>query len=122
MKGVFAALAGSFWMVMLGGCGTGDRPRASSDVVDEEKAMAALLPAPPPPEPTPICLPGADRACIATYKEDGRKNCFPSTQFSRADGFGWLACGEPPEPAPAAEPESDPEQAIETEVEDPDVR
>ncbi|MBX3221742.1 MAG: hypothetical protein KF795_14595 [Labilithrix sp.] len=62
-----------------------------------------------PEAPPTRCTPGEGRACKQTYYDaDGRKHCPTSTQYCRADGLGWLACGSPPEPLSAVD--GDPER------------
>lgn len=51
---------------------------------------------------TPVarCVPGTGRECRLTYYDAfGQKHCPLSTQYCRADGLGWGACGELPETA-----------------------
>lgn len=67
--------------------------------VDDTTADAGVSPA--------RCTPGAGRECKQTYYDaDGRKHCPVSTQYCRADGLGWLACGQPPEPPASADPDA----------------
>ncbi|MBX3200676.1 MAG: hypothetical protein KF894_21245 [Labilithrix sp.] len=60
--------------------------------------------------PAARCAPGTGRECRLTYYDAfGQKHCPLSTQYCRADGLGWLACGEPPEmaePAPSGDPDA----------------
>lgn len=110
MKRVSAALACGVLVAVLGACGAGERPPvASDDGIEEASGVATLFPA-PRSKPRPVCEPGSSRECLVTYVEGNRKNCFPSTQFCKANGYGWLPCGEraePPLPPPADEEEEE---------------
>lgn len=111
MERVSAALASSVLVAALAACGPGERPPvATEEALDETAGAATLLPAPPRPKAPRVCEPGASRSCLLTYIEGNRKNCFPSTQFCKANGYGWLPCGEraePPLPPPAEEDEEE---------------
>ena len=78
--------------------GADDRPPAAREAVDEASGTTALVPAAPQTRVVAVCEAGTFRSCLITYIEGNRKNCFPSTQFCKANGFGWLPCGAPAEP------------------------
>ena len=119
MTRVPAALAGSLLMTTLAACGPDDRPAAARETAEEVAMATSLLPAPERAPPVRVCVPGTERACIVTYIEGDRKNCFPAQQFCRADGFGWLACNEPAEAPLPPEPEREGEEDAEPEYEEP---
>jgi len=100
--------------VALGACGAGDRPPvASEEALEKTEGAATLLPGRPRPKPSLVCVPGASRSCLVIYIEGNRKNCFPSQQFCKANGYGWLPCGEPAEPplpAPVDEEQEEDEE------------
>ncbi len=117
MNRFYAALACSLLGVMVGACGAGDRPPAAGEVADEASEAVPLVPA-RPRSGTAVraCEPGTPRDCLLTYIEGNRKNCFQSTQFCKANGTGWLACGEPAEPPlPPASPDEDEDAGAEDE-------
>lgn len=41
------------------------------------------------------CIPGSVRECRYYFVLDGQQQCPLRTQFCRADGTAWLACGLP---------------------------
>ena len=71
------------------GCGAGERPAPS---VEDVASPAEVSPQAAVPE---SCSGGATRDCHLRYTDLlGQVHCPSATQICRADGAGWLPCGE----------------------------
>jgi hypothetical protein len=75
------------------GCGAPDRPPPASDA-NEGDVDAPALTARALDDEGQVCEPGTWRECRIYYLDDrGQMQCPNQSQFCRADGRGWLACG-----------------------------
>lgn len=103
---VLLAIAG----VALMACADDDRPPGeegaeqsawtSADDLTLDPGATEIAPSPSAPKGDP-CVHGDARECrLVYYDAYGHKHCPMATQFCRADGAGWLACGALPDPPP----------------------